>query len=176
MLAGTRFCLYNHFRNRPNRNKSQSYSCWYSVLSQSTLAEKTEYGQSQSYSCWYWVLSYRILNDGFTVERLNPILAGTGFCPDRFAALKIAANSLNPILAGTGFCQFKLQQKTGNENSLNPILAGTGFCLVTPCGLSRFLVSQSSSYWYWVLCVGIACIRRSFLGVSILFLLVLGSV
>src|SRR5690625_4927385 len=131
MLAGTRFCLYNHFRNRPNRNKSQSYSCWYSVLSQSTLAEKTEYGQSQSYSCWYWVLSYRILNDGFTVERLNPILAGTGFCPDRFAALKIAANSLNPILACIGFC-------TVDKHIAEDL----------------FLVSQSYSCWYWVLSEG----------------------
>src|SRR5699024_4035049 len=108
---------------------------------------------------------------------------------------------LNPILAGTGFCQKVLVRDRKNQDwvsilfllvlgsvpgfriicreselCLNPILAGIGFCpeyTLSDGGLSQ--VSQSYSCWYWVLSVKKISIW-SILIVSILFLLVLGSV
>src|SRR5690625_6725944 len=38
--------------------RSQSYSCWYWVLSFFILGLWIYFYKSQSYSCWYWVLSY----------------------------------------------------------------------------------------------------------------------
>src|SRR5690625_5962843 len=36
---------------------SQSYSCWYWVLSSLKERDAVSLSGSQSYSCWYWVLS-----------------------------------------------------------------------------------------------------------------------
>src|SRR5690625_7750077 len=44
-------------RNNKNRTESQSYSCWYWVLSIGCFTSYLDGGLSQSYSCWYWVLS-----------------------------------------------------------------------------------------------------------------------
>src|SRR5690625_2348696 len=153
---------------------------------------------SQSYSCWYWVLSEKKRSDSLITSRLNPILAGTGFCqfpettPDavsrvsilfllvlgsvienivirvrwmksqsyscwywvlseKSSAFQLLDISLNPILAGTGFCQLSPKRMMIIGFCLNPILAGTGFCPDKKFGFTDT-------------------------GVSILFLLVLGSV
>src|SRR5690625_1518787 len=64
-----------------------------------------------------------------------------------------------------------------NFESLNPILAGTGFCLSLLCDLYiRYQVSQSYSCWYWVLSRDKKERNEVLNWVSILFLLVLGSV
>src|SRR5690625_1028500 len=108
--------------------------------------------RSQSYSCWYWVLSITQEIDSLFNGCLNPILAGTGFCQMDNFVIFVINGSLNPILAGTGFCQvakeltFRFAQVsillllvlgsvideyaviTSTPPCLNPILAGTGFC------------------------------------------------
>src|SRR5690625_3838562 len=59
---------------------------------------------------------------------LNPILAGTGFCPENSVSTETIKSSLNPILAGTGFCR----------------AVGMVYVIAT-------YTSQSYSCWYWVL-------------------------
>src|SRR5690625_6934502 len=85
---------------------------------------------------------------------------------------------LNPILAGTGFCRSSISsKKLRNGARLNPILAGTGFCLkVQLIIVVNGKESQSYSCWYSVLSLKSSQKQTQAKQVSILFLLVLGSV
>src|SRR5690625_5772235 len=57
ILAGTGFCLKFRDGEQPVELPSQSYSCWYWVLSEKICNFCCQRNRSQSYSCWYWVLS-----------------------------------------------------------------------------------------------------------------------
>ncbi len=83
---------------------------------------------------------------------LNPILIGTRFGQNNAKVSALKTISLNPILIGTRFGQKK-------ENTYNEILEE----------------SQSYSYWYSVRSEGLEASEEQ-IEVSILFLLVLGSV
>src|SRR5699024_5109037 len=85
--------------------RSQSYSCWYWVLSDfiSFLEEKNK--RSQSYSCWYWVLS-RINNlEQMRISQVSILfLLVLGSVELSKLLIQESMMGLNPILAGTGFC------------------------------------------------------------------------
>src|SRR5690625_7972863 len=85
---------------------------------------------------------------------------------------------LNPILAGTGFCRSSISsKKLRNGARLNPILAGTGFCLkVQLIIVVNAKESQSYSCWYSVLSLESFRKQTQSKQVSILFLLVVGAV
>src|SRR5690625_4182021 len=83
---------------------------------------------------------------------LNPILAGTGFCQNSKYLQERRIFGLNPILAGTGFCLLGYSLMKQTRQCPNPTLAGSGCCLLFY--FFRFIIFY----------------------VSILFLLVLGSV
>src|SRR5690625_5386489 len=50
------------------RKGSQSYSCWYWVLSRYGKNNVLSCKESQSYSCWYWVLSFFYRDVGINVS------------------------------------------------------------------------------------------------------------
>src|SRR5690625_1159200 len=134
-------------------------------------------GSSQSYSCWYWVLSSLVSRASRTImRRLNPILAGTGFCLTKKNKIRLFIEGLNPILAGTGFCPKLFDDYISGKISLNPILAGTGFCLAREL---TFRFSDEVSILF-LLVLGSVYLKIQIIHitgmVSILFLLVLGSV
>src|SRR5690625_5357576 len=79
ILAGTGFCQKFGFTDT-GVFLSQSYSCWYWVLSKDQVSNELICSKSQSYSCWYWVLSISFTKNTVLTPRLNPILARTGFC------------------------------------------------------------------------------------------------
>src|SRR5690625_6300642 len=85
---------------------SQSYSCWYWVLSGYLKTINLTIKTSQSYSCWYWVLSIEFYDsDGqfIFVSILFLLVLGSVKIP--FFKSTIALIDLNPNLAGSGFCR-----------------------------------------------------------------------
>src|SRR5690625_1913694 len=85
---------------------SQSYSCWYWVLSEVINYIRESLIESQSSSCWYWVLSYQ----------------------DKYGTIIVLDVSILFLLV-LGSVLINKTRNAGIWQSLNPILAGTGFCL-----------------------------------------------
>src|SRR5690625_5875204 len=107
---------------------SQSYSCWYCVLSSLKERDAVSLSGSQSYSCWYWVLSesenVRTYKGGVSILFLLVLGSVSGVTN----GLLTMITSLNPILAGTGFCLVSMISSDSTIYGLNPILAATVFC------------------------------------------------
>src|SRR5690625_5752665 len=110
--------------------RSQSYSCWYWVLSNQKYFKYEKFKKSQSYSCWYWVLS-------FGKERSMKIkcvsilfLLVLGFVERCSNLARNITRSLNPIVAGTGLYQrYKIRIKSQRQ-PIHPILACAEYCPV----------------------------------------------
>src|SRR5690625_6361245 len=99
---------------------SQSYSCWYWVLSSLKERDAVSLSGSQSYSCWYWVLSesenVRTYKGGVSILFLLVLGSVSGVTN----GLLTMITSLNPILAGTGFClvsRFRSEEHTSELQS-----------------------------------------------------------
>ncbi len=176
ILIGTRFGLEG-FPDVLYSESSQSYSYWYSV--------RSEQFDKHVDNCKDVSILFLLVLGSVTKYRV-----GLWECSSR----------LNPILIGTRFGHHAIGRTSKENGSLNPILIGTRFGLANYDKAGRDVQSQSYSYWYSVrsrepenpnhhrqrclnpILIGtrfglMEDLQNDFIrGVSILFLLVLGSV
>src|SRR5690625_6708085 len=113
ILAGTGFCLSLFLSLLPMFGRSQSYSCWYWVLSNQKYFKYEKFKKSQSYSCWYWVLSFgkeRSMKIKCVSILFLLVLGSVGSCIN---LARKTTRGLTPILAGYCCCQvYKIRLRT----------------------------------------------------------------
>src|SRR5690625_7807244 len=85
---------------------SQSYSCWYWVLSGYLKTINLTIKTSQSYSCWYWVLSIEFYDsDGQFIYVSILFLLVLGSVKIPYFKTNITLIGLNPNLADLALCR-----------------------------------------------------------------------